>query len=232
MKHIYRPCSIVCLLYFLLLANCHAAPLYGPDMPKRGQWYIGFETNLVFERAIRKELGKAESNQYFYNASYGLYDWLSFDGKLGAGDVEFDTKEAGHLDFDCGLSGAYGLRFKIYNDASKGLRAIFGFQHISAHPPKEEVNNVKYHAIWDEWQFSLLLSKELKHLQPYLGVKESQLYIIRKDNLQSDWAWNGARRHFGIITGSKIDILKNLYLNLEGRFIDETAVSAALSYKL
>ncbi|MCM8781909.1 MAG: hypothetical protein NC828_02520 [Candidatus Omnitrophica bacterium] len=223
---------LVFLICGLLCINCFAAPLYGPDMPRRGQWYIGFETNLVSKRDMRKGLGEAETDQYFYNASYGLYDWFSFDGKLGGGDIEFDTKEAGHLDFDLGFAGAYGARFKIYNDEAEKIRAIFGFQHISVHPPKEKVGSVEYRAIWDEWQFSLLLSKAIRQFEPYLGIKASQLNIIRKDNFEDAWAWNGSRRHFGIVTGSKIDIFKNCYLDLEGRFIDETAFSAALSWQL
>lgn len=216
----------------LLYSVCYAAPLYGPDMPKRGQWYTGFEANIVFERAMRKVLGEAETKQYFYNASYGVYDWMSFDGKLGIGDTEFDTRDAGRLDYDFGFSGAYGFRFKIYNDEPKRVRAILGLQHISAHPPKEEVNNIKYTAIWDEWQLSLLLAKGFDRFEPYVGIKASQLYIIRKDNLENSWAWNGARDHFGIIVGSKADLFKNWYLDLEGRFIDETAFSLAISYKI
>ena len=225
-------CSISCVFFLLLPVICNAAPLYGPDMPKRGQWYMGFETNLVSKRDMNKGLGEAESNQYFYNTSYGVYDWLAFDGKLGVGDVEFDTVDVGPLDGDFGFAGAYGLRFKIYNDESKKLRAIFGFQHISAHPPHEEVNSVKYTAIWDEWQLSLLLAKDLGKFNPYVGMKASQLYIIRRDNSEKDWSWNGSSDHFGIIIGSNVDLLDNCYINVEGRFIDETAFSAALTYKM
>lgn len=223
---------------------CYASPLYGPKMPERGKWYTGFETNLVFGRDMHKGLGSAESCQYFYNASYGIYDWFSFDGKLGVGDFEFDTRDLGRLDYNFGFSGAYGVRFKVYNNEEEKLKAILGFQHISIHPPKRELNGVKYAAIWDEWQISFLVSKDLWKLEPYLGMKISQLYIIRKDTLQDDWAWNGARDHFGILVGSSVDLsdiyvpigyrhfLRNWFLNLEARFIDETAFEVALSYKL
>ena len=224
-----------CLLFsvFCLLSSvCQAAPVYGPKMPKRSQWFIGFETNLVFKRAMNKNLGDAESNQYFYNTSYGLYDWFSFDGKLGMGDTEFDTREAGKLDFGSGLSGGYGARVRLYNNKENGTRAIFGFHHISAHPPKETVDSVKYAAIWDEWQVSLLLSKAIGMIEPYVGVKASELFIIRKDNITDEWAWNGARRHFGAIAGLAIELPHNWNLDVEGRFIDETALSVALSYKL
>lgn len=193
---------------------------------------MGFEVNSVFERKMNKNLGDAKTSQYFYNASYGIYDWFSFDGKLGVGDLEFDTREAGRLDMDYGFSGAYGMRFRIYNNEEKALRGVLGFQHISAHPPREEVNNVKYSAIWDEWQLSFLMAKDFGRFDPYAGIKASQVYIIRKDNVQDKWAWNGARDHFGVFVGSRVDIGKNWYLDLEGRFIDETAASVAVSYKL
>jgi len=220
------------LLFCFLGSYCCAAPIYGPAMPKRGQWHMGFESNLVFDRDMKKGLGGAETTQFFYDESYGIYDWLSFDGRLGLGDAEFDTREAGHLDYGFGFAGAYGTRFRIYNNEEKRLTGIFGFQHISAHPPREEVNNVKYSAIWDEWQFSLLLAKGIGNFKPYAGIKASQLYIIRRDNAQNEWAWNGARKHFGVVAGSNINLFKNCFLDLEGRFIDETAFSAALNFKV
>lgn len=226
-----RLAVLFAIIYFLS-SVCYAAPVYGPKMPKRSQWFIGFESNLVFEREMKKNLGDASSRQYFYNTSYGLYDWFSFDGKLGMGDTKFEPGDTGKLDFDSGFAGAYGARFKIYNNEEKNIRAIFGFQHISAHPPKKVVHNMKYAAIWDEWQFSLLLSKAFGRIEPYAGVKASQLFIIRKDNVTDKSTWNGARRHFGIFGGASVDLPKNWLLNIDGRFIDENALSAAISYKL
>jgi len=191
---------------------------------------MGFEANIVFDRHMRKRLGGTETTQFFYDGSYGIYDWFSFDGRLGVGNTKFDTIEAGRLDYDFGFAGAYGARFRIYNNEGKKLTGIFGFQHISAHPPKKEAGSVKYSAIWDEWQLSLLLSKEIGKFRPYAGVKASQLYIIRRDNVQSEWAWNGAKDHFGIFAGSNIILSKGCFLDIEGRFIDETAFSAALNF--
>jgi hypothetical protein len=193
---------------------------------------MGVESNLVFRRKMDKGLGRAKSSQYFYNASYGIYDWFSFDGKLGMGDMEYDPAQPGRLDLDFGFSGAYGLRFGVYKNDAQKTRAILGFQHISAHPPQEEVGGVKYASIWDEWQVSFLVSKGLGRFTPYAGLKASQLYIIRKDSAGNHWKWNGARDHFGLIAGAKFDIAKDLYLDAEGRFLDETAFSAAISYKL
>jgi len=220
------------LALFFISGLCYAAPIYGPNMPKRGQWFMGFEANVVSSRDMKKGLGDAETRQFFYDGSYGIYDWFSFDGRLGIGDAEFDTLDAGRFDLGFGFAGAYGARVRLYNDEKERIKVVFGFQHISAHPPKEDKNSVKYGAIWDEWQFSLLASKAAGRFEPYLGVKASQLYIIRRDNNQNDWAWNGAKRHFGVVAGSCIDISKNWYLDIEGRFIDETAFSAALNCRV
>ena len=210
-----------------------AAPVYGPNMPARDRWFMGCQTNLVFERNMRKGLGEAESVQYFYDSSYGIYDWFSFDGKLGIGDTAFDTREAGGLSLKDGFAGGYGVRFRIYNNEGQRLKAIFGFQHISAHPPCKEVNNVKYSAIWDEWQLSLLVATTIgDRWQPYVGAKASQLYIIRRDNQETDWRWNGARDHVGLFAGVSFEMGKDWYLNVDGRLIDETAVSAGIHHRL
>lgn len=227
-----KKCIVASLVLFAAAAGmCYAAPLYGPDMPKRGRWYAGLETNLVFRRDMDKNLGRAGSNQYFFDLSYGLYDWFAFDGRLGIGDMEYNPVQPGKLDLGLGFSGAYGLRFRLYDDAAQRMRVIMGFQHISAHPPQKEVSGVKYASIWDEWQLSFLLSKGFGKLEPYAGVKASQLFIIWKDDVNDDWKWNGAKDHFGLAAGSKFDINRDWYLNVEARFIDETAVSAAIIYK-
>ncbi|MFH1847709.1 MAG: hypothetical protein ABH825_00650 [Candidatus Omnitrophota bacterium] len=200
-------------------------------MPKKGQWYMGLESNVVLERDMRKGLEDAKSAQYFYNASFGLYDWLSFDGKAGLGDLEFGTADMGTLDYDPGFAGGYGLRFKLYDDQKDSIKAILGFHHISDHPPSERINDVSYAAVYDEWQMSFLVSKRIRAFQPYLGAKASQLFVIRRDSLQSDWSWNGSDDHFGVVAGSSINLNSRWFINLEGRLIDENAFSVAISYK-
>lgn len=219
------------VLFFLPFVKCLAAPVYGPELPKRGQWHMGFQGNFVLRKDMHKGLNEVLSRQYFYNASYGLYDWLSFDGKLGVGDFEFTAEIPGNLNFEIGFSGGYGLRAKVYDDKINALKGIIGFHHISIHPPSESIGDVKYSAVYDEWEISFFASKKFGLIEPYIGGKVSQVFIIRRDNLEDDWSWNGSKEHIGFIIGSNFNISDRWYINVESRFLDEGAVSVAVSFK-
>jgi len=224
---------LISVIFLLLSAGIsYAAPTYGPDMPEKGNWHMGFEANIVRDRHMSKNLGDAKSDQIFFSESYGIYDWLSFDGKIGLGYVKFAPRETRALDLDPGFSGGYGLRFRTYYNEFSEIRAVLGFHHISVHPHKDEVGSMRYYAVWDEWQASLLLSKRFKRWHPYVGAKVSQLFIIRKDNVDDHWRWNGSDDHFGIFTGMNAELFDDWYVNIEGRFIDETAINLSINYKL
>ncbi len=231
-RRIVSVISTMLAVFFMMIRWCAAAPLYGPEMPARWRAHVGLETNQVLRTDMRKGLGEARSGQYFLNASCGVTDWFSLDGKLGIGSMEFDTRESGHFDLTTGFAGGYGCRLRVYDDQEARTRAILGFQHICVHPRQNVVDTVKHSSIWDEWQFSLLASRGIGRFEPYVGIKASQLYIIRKDRFSDGSSWNGAKNHFGIIGGTAIDITKSIFCVVEARFIDETAVTAAVNYKL
>lgn len=73
-----------------------------------------------------------------------------------------------------------------------------------------------------EWHIAPFVAKDFGKVVPYLGVKYSQLEIEPEDGDSID-----AEENVGIFVGANFKLNERFYLNLEGRFIDETAASLA-----
>jgi hypothetical protein len=110
------------------------------------------------------------------------------------------------------------------------VRAVFGFQHISIHPKTIYVGNVKNKAVLDDWQFSALVSYNLKKITPYLGTRWSRLDYIHwvdgnRNRVKSDLA-----RSWGLIYGLDLPLTEKIWLNLEGSAFDSEALAFSINY--
>src|SRR3989338_180206 len=79
--------SSVIISFLLVSHEICAAPTCGTDMPRRGRLVTGYENNIISKHDLGDSHGNIKSAQHFYILSYGVFDWLSFDGRMGAGDL-------------------------------------------------------------------------------------------------------------------------------------------------
>ena len=91
------------------------------------------------------------------------------------------------------------------------------------------MHQISHKGIVDDWQLSLLLSKDYEYISPYLGFKISRNDLIHK--VEGESKRKKSEDLFGLFTGLDIYLNDEFRLNLEGRFIDETALSAAFVHK-
>lgn len=99
-----------------------------------------------------------------------------------------------------------------------------------------------------EWQVAPYLAKKIKNFTPYLGIKYSDLRIrdesqigVRYFNTNGmrfiDLSTTGyiqkykAKHNVGPFIGLDFNIGEHIKLNIEGRFVDETAMSFNATYK-
>lgn len=207
----------------------NAAPSFGTVMPESGKWIAGGEFNHTFERDVR-DYKNVKSSQCFYNLSYGFSDWFSFDAKLGIGD--FSAKTTGKDDYDsykANFAGGYGWRARLFKDPGTGLAGIWGFEHMSVHPSRKEIDSVKHDAIWDNWQIHVTTYRKFGNIYPYCGMKGSVLYIIRR--ISGNRTRRRSGDYMGLIVGTDLAVNDYIYVNVEGRFLDETALSTAFTVK-
>ncbi len=89
--------------------------------------------------------------------------------------------------------------------------------------------------LFQEWQAALYVAKEMGAFVPYAGVKYSDLRTQIKmefEGYPSQYKYNSqADKHVGVFVGSNYELNKTWALGLEGRFVDETAMSLSVVAK-
>lgn len=221
------------LVFQLYLAPCtlclsYAAPCYGTRMPGKHKFVAGIESSTLFKRYLEDDYGKLRSAQYFLDLSYGVFDWLSIDLKGGAGNVKQRPVDSDELDYPSGFAGGYGFRVRFV-DKDK-IKAVFGFQHISVHPKKIHIGDVKNQAILDDWQVSLLGSYDISRFTPYAGIKWSRTDYIHWIDTARKRRMSDRTKELGLVLGTDITLAENFWINIEGRLFDEEAASLRLNY--
>jgi len=228
-------CNIFILFIFLWIVDCrlrtvYAAPCYGTDMPAAKKIDIGAQAHVIANRELKDNYGKVSSSQYFYQMSYGITDWFCLDGKIGIGDIMYKSVNTEKIKYTANFAGGYGFRVRMYKNDLQKIAIVGGFQHISVHPNKKEVNEVKNSVILDDWQGSVLASKTFGFLTPYIGTRLTRLDLIH--NIKGgDRKRKKSDVDFGAVVGTDIHITKSSFINIESRFIEETSFNAGFTYK-
>jgi hypothetical protein len=215
-------------LSFSLITLAQAAPCYGTKMPKEREFFSGAQTHVIFKRYLEDDFGKVRSTQYFFLLSAGLYDWLSLDLKVGAGNIKQRPATSDEIDYSSSFSGGYGFRLKWYEKDKS--RAVFGFQHISVHPRKTRLGEVKHRAILDDWQASLLVSRDLARITPYLGLKWSRVDYIHKIEETRKRRMSDLTKDLGAVFGIDFVLNEKAWVNLEGQLFDMQACAVSLNF--
>lgn len=224
----YRICLGILFLTAYFPVYSYAAPCYGTKLPAQGKFFLGVQSHTVFKRYLEDNLGKLRSTQGFLLLSYGAFDWFSLDLKGGAGNIKHRPVGSDEIDYPTFLGGGYGFRLKAYDE--RDVKIVFGFQHISIHPYRIFLGDVKEKAVLDEWQFSLLASYAFKKITPYIGTKWSRSDYIRwvqgnRKREKSDLA-----KSAGLVLGFDLPVSRRTWINLEGQFFDSEAIAFSLNY--
>lgn len=220
----------ISVLALLFISYSYAAPTYGTYMPEKRHWTWGLEGSFIKDRNMDNDEGGMSTNRYFLTGSYGLLGWLCFDGKIGIGDVHWNrTKGNEDLDYSTDFAGAYGFRVKGYEIKRWGIKSVAGFQHISVHPDAKNQGGNKHEVILDEWQGSVVVSKDIGNLVPYLGARYGTADFIKwvdehdRKRIQSE-------EYYGAIIGLDCWLSERLKMNLEVDFFDGEEIAIGISY--
>ena len=216
----------ICILS--LTSISYAAPCYGTRLPKEKQFFTGVQTHIIFKRYLEDEFGKVRSRQHFLLLSFGLKDWFSVDLKGGAGNIKQRPTDSPEIDYSSSFSGGYGFRMKLYDENKQ--RIVFGFQHISVHPQMRRLGEVKHRAILDDWQASLLVSRDFSKTTPYLGVKWSRVDYIHKIEDSRKRRMSDLTRELGVVAGFDFSLNQKAWLNVEGQLGDGEACFASMNF--
>jgi hypothetical protein len=216
------------LLSFCFAACSSAAPCYGTKMPGEKKFFTGFQTHTIFKRYLEDGYGKVRSTQHLFLLSYGVYDWLAIDLKVGAGCIKQHPIGSDEVDYPTAFAGGYGFRLRFYNQDR--TKMVCGFQHISVHPKKVHLGGSKNEAIFDDWQFSLLGSYDFKKITPYLGIKWSRIDYIHKVEEDRKRKMSDLTKDLGLVFGFDVTLTQKIWVNLETQFFDSEAVAFSVNF--
>jgi len=216
------------ILFYGLAAPSFAAPCYGTKMPKSRQFFSGVQTHAIFKRYLKDDRGRLRSTQNFLLLSYGIFDWLTLDLKGGAGNIKQHPPLSDEIDYPSSFAGGYGLRLKIYG--REKTRAVFGFQHISVHPKRVHSGDITHKAVLDDWQFSLLVSRDIFKITPYIGARWSEIDYIHWTDESRKREKSDRTKNIGLILGLDLPITERVWFNLEGQLLDSQACAAGLNF--
>jgi nitrate reductase NapE component len=219
-----------CILFSFLTVPIYPAPVYGTRMPQKGKFFGGIQTHNIFKRYLEDEYGKLRSLQHFFLLSYGVFDWLSIDLKGGAGYIKQHPLGSDEVDYPTAFAGGYGFRMKFYE--KDRIKMVVGFQHISVHPQKIHLQNVKNKGVLDDWQMSLLASYEFKLLTPYLGIKGSRVDYIHWVGEDRKRKMSDLTKSIGVVIGFDLPLNEKIWFNLEGQFLDGNALAFSVNFRL
>ncbi|MFH1363633.1 MAG: hypothetical protein ABIH45_05465 [Candidatus Omnitrophota bacterium] len=215
------------LILFLTAIPVYPAPSYGTKLPLVNKYFTGIQTHLVFERELEQERGDLRSSQHFLQVSYGLFDWLALDLKIGVGNLKQHPLSSDEVDYNSSFAGGYGLRFKLYDQ--KKAKLVFGFQHISVHPYSTDLNGIENKAILDDWQVCLSGSYSFLRLTPYLGAKWSRLDYIHWLEQDRKRTMSDLTKGLGLILGVDIPLTDRTWVNFEGELVSGQTLSGSFN---
>lgn len=220
-----------------------------------GKLQVTAADTFVFDRDIDAPSTEFdEYNQAYTKIAYGLGNYINVYTKLGTANMKIKgitdanetTVEKYKYSFLWG--GGISAGYEIKEGWILGVDAQYNAWKSdldSITVAGEAGTNLKGDLDISEWQGAIYLAKIIPSLEspeiillPYIGAKYAQIEAdyagISFDTSSTSYVGSGKAKNdnkFGFVAGINIDLTKNLKINVEGLFIDETGVTAGLSYK-
>lgn len=248
------------LICCLPLAS-YAAGIGSPETQGKGKAGIGVDSDFVFgkdwklKNATNLVAGETiknieTENGYFAGARliYGLLDNLDVYARIGASDYKVKDKhftngaESATDKFNTDTGIAYGIGLKGAYHINENLLLGCDLQYLrSKHEAKDNYStaggtelSTKYKSFTvQEWHVAPYVGYKTGNFLPYLGVRYSDGRLDMKKPSNTDFGAIKAEadNNFGVFLGTDYKIGENWKLNLEGRFVDEAAMSFGATYR-
>jgi len=218
----------------------------------------GFIVDSVSKRRVDVDSGRFEMDVYTTRIGLSVIDRFNFYVDLGqANNMEFEFTDKGESvrvryedEFMWGV-GVNALIYRWDNGLEVGAGASYrtadmNFEDATVAGTEYKRNSGAVTLVTDgemeETQLALELAWKTEYLMPYIGIKYSDIEVDAKftaDGAERKATGVNADQNIGVFVGltitPKIDAFGDksdrIAINIEGRFIDEEAVSIGASYK-
>ncbi len=239
----------------------YAASIGGAETQGQDKFALGLDTAFILDRdlefesatglpanAEQKNIEIDEAYQIMLKTSYGLLDNVDVYLKLGVADykIESEAYSAGvkvaedEINTDTDFAYGFGLKatYELGDDWLVGgdlryLRSKHKAKTAQTPLGGETTSNTYKSTVIQEWHIAPYIARRINNFTPYLGIRYSDTRFKMKEPTDDDTddLKYEADDNVGVFLGTDYKLDENWSLNLEGRFIDETALSFATTYK-
>jgi len=222
------------------------------------EWSYIFRRDLKFQSATRPpnhENDKPENfridggNNILGKITYGVFDFLDIYAKLGAadynlkGDVVVGDTRAVTEDLSARTAFLYGGGIKLAHEFEAGWIIGLDAQYLTSDHKLDfdatSKSGAVTKAIYDtcriqEWHAAPYVARKVANFTPYAGGRYSDLRL-RQEGPNDPKRWDHLRFkadcNIGVFAGTDWNLGDHFKLNVEGSFIDETAMSVGVAYR-
>lgn len=150
---------------------------------KKGQWVMEAGGGAVLGRELKPSGSKTTMYQLGHRRGFGLTDWLSLYGKIGAAYLEVKdasikrpSNPSSTIRFNGGMLVDVQLKSRLWRHVKTGLEWDGSLQYVYVRARHRGGND----GTWQEWVGSTSVAKSMGRLKPYLGVKYSLMSFKTK----------------------------------------------------
>lgn len=213
---------------------------------------VGAEGDFVNERELDELDGEAKFNAWGGKVILSLVDRFDLYTTLGqVMNPEYKEKILGSnvtFELEDKFFWGVGLNALLYEQKDWGVKLFADAKFRSVDDmgcealvingtryTKSQLAGTELNAKWEEWQVALGVAKQLaNYFIPYAGIKFSGVEASAKATYSGttyDLGSADADKVVGLFVGCAITPLESLSIDLQGRFIDETAFSVKGTFK-
>jgi hypothetical protein len=171
--------------------------------------------------------------QWIVNPWSGFYYWL----RLGTENYEIEVPSSSvtnHLESrSIGWRAGAGMRKLLFPDTFISPAVAFETALMYEQSPLNSFKSgtaapvaISNTAELTEFQMAVLVSKKLKKVEPYGGVKIFRDYLYLKDNVDARQI-SGVKDNIGVFAGARLYLYPHEALIIEGSVLGENSITAA-----
>ncbi len=233
--------SLIVLWYGSLLASYIGNPAL-PDLPEYGIFIkedapLGFSASYIGEYCFSKKMqwqdgpfAKVNESKYFLQMGEVSFNFINrlepyFALGVSSFDIEDNRGPLGKVDLETKNNFTWKVGSRVcllyFKKLALGLDA--SFLKTNSHVDVLKINKIKVkkpkNFSYDQWQVSMGITYPLQWFHPYVGLSY-QSFRSKIQNLELE-----PKNHMGPYVGFTINQNKLGSLSIEGRFVNETAIT-------
>jgi opacity protein-like surface antigen len=248
------------MMLFCLPLAAYGAGIGGPPTGGQFKFNIGLDQDVVSDRDLKPSnivvmmpldvaVGCDIKRMYrsMLNVSFGVFDFLDVYVKLGVADYKFKADLISNFGFTLGdatlntkwgfaygggLKGAYSFKEGMVKGLLIGADAQYLRHKQRYHAMIDSImgpSDFTGHVTFQEWQVGPFVGYKIMNFLPYAGVKYSDVRLkFKQEGVTQKFK---ADDHVGAFVGLTYDLIPQVKLNLEGRFIDEYGMNFNVIFK-